>query len=86
MQDENHRLLELALWIACILFVIGCCSGCHYAFIHKSDIHEHLILFRAYRNFVEVKPAFDAELVNKGADDMEKTLEAWEGDWDAGDE
>lgn len=85
----NHWPLYRIVILACVLFIIlWCCTGCEYASIHKRDIHEHLTLFRAFRNFTEVKAAFDAELVNKGADDMEKTLEAWrgKGDWDAGNE
>lgn len=74
-------------WWILVVIVIGILlpltCGCQYAFIHKRDIHEHWTLFKAYREFVQVKPEFDAELVNRGADDMQKTLELWKGDWDA---
>jgi len=75
----DWRWWILAVMVLAVLLVFA--AGCDYAFIHKKHITEFHTLFQAYRTFVEVKPEFNAELVNKGADDLERTLRAWKGDW-----
>lgn len=80
----DWRWWILAVIVLGILLMFTC--GCDYAFVHKKDIHEFHTLFQAYRTFVEVKIEFDAELVNKGADNLERTLKAWKGDWKDADE
>jgi len=63
------------------LLMLMLCCGCSYAFIHKRELTEFRALYNSYRGFVQVKPVFDADLVNKGADSLDRTLKLWIGEW-----
>lgn len=89
--DKPFRETKYTIWMQILMIIalagilvllLFACTGCDYAWIHKKDISEFYTQFKAYRNFVEVKSEFDAVLVNTGADNMERTLEAWKGDID----
>lgn len=76
----RRHWLEALFFTACILFIIGCCAGCRYAFISKADLYDTYENYRTYRAYV--KPIADDDRVNELGDLIEATLKEWKGDRD----
>ena len=85
MNPSDMKKLEkiailIAAFILLFILLISLCS-CQFALIHKDDIGTFHKDFKVYRKYVI--PTEEPEKVNQLGDNLEKTLEGWEGDWDA---